>query len=135
MKSKNQLVVTGFILGIFLFPLLLLFAWMNASFYFTIQIFLLLGILTVGFSGIGLYQIKKTGEQGKALAIIGLIIGGFCLFLSGVAWLDSYSICLDKCNYSSFRSGMWIYDYNYRSNDNKFFATQRQCINYCLRKY
>ncbi len=123
MKPKNKLAVTGCILGIFFLPLLLLFVWMNISFYFRIFPLLLLGILTVGFSGIGLYQIKKTGERGKILAIIGLIIGGFLLFLIGVGWQIATSNCIKACTYIPPH---WRIE-------NKYFSTQEQCVNYCLR--
>ena len=127
MKPKNKLAITGFILGIFHLPLLLLFIFIgkNANFFTVFQIFLLLGILTVGFSGIGLYQIKKGEERGKTLAIIGLIISGFFLFMIGVGWQFSTSDCIKACTYEPYPKAWQI--------GNKYFPTQEQCMNYCLR--
>jgi hypothetical protein len=129
MKPKNKLAITGFILGIFHLPLLLFFIFilMKASFFAVFQIFLLLGILTVGFSGIGLYQIKKTREQGKVLAIIGLIIGGFFLLLDGVAWQGVDRDCINKCNYYPGISGFGLWRI-----DGKNFQNQKQCVDFCI---
>lgn len=62
MKKINKLSIIGFILGI-------------VSFFIVPFVIPVIQVLTITFSGLGLYYIKKNKEGGKIFALIGLILG------------------------------------------------------------
>ncbi len=59
--KNNSYALTGFILGLISM--------------FCINLFGIVGLLAIIFSSVGLSQINKTHEDGKGMAIVGLVLG------------------------------------------------------------